>query len=132
MSSTTYRSVIPVLCAVALLSAPGCTTTRTLDPQSQPSTTGELKAGDTVKVTLQDGTECDITFVEQTPESITGRDGEGGERTTSRQDISFLQVESISTGRTLLLVGGVVLLIGVVQAVGETVSAFDCFLGGSC
>jgi hypothetical protein len=122
---------MPLLCAVALISA-GCTTTRTLDPQSQSSTMGEMKSGDTVKLTLTDGTELDLTFVDQTSEHIIGRDRNGVEHTIVRQDISVLQVRSASTGKSLLLVGGVALLVGAVLAVEDTVDAFECVLGGAC
>lgn len=132
MRSVTARLGIPLLCAVALISAPGCTTTRTIDPQSQPSTMGELQSGNTVKVTLTDGTVLDMTFVEQTPEHIIGTDRNGVERTIARQDVSVLQVRSTSTGKTLLLVGGVALLVGAILAVEDTVDAVECVLGRSC
>ena len=55
MRSTSFRPGIPLVCAVALVSAPGCTTTRTIDPQNQLSTMGEVQSGDTVEVTLTTG-----------------------------------------------------------------------------
>ena len=136
MRSISSRLGIPLFCAVAVISAPGCTTTRTIDFQGKSSTTGELKSGDTVKVTLTDGTECDLTFVDQMPGHIIGTDRNGVEHTIARQDISVLQVRSASTGRTLLLVGGVALLVGGILAVEDTADAVvdtvECVLGGPC
>ena len=132
MRSMTSRLEIPLIYAVALILAPGCTTTRTIDPQSQPSAMREVRSGDTVKLTLTDGTELDMTFVDQTPGHIIGTDRNGLEHTIARRDISVLKVRSSSGGMTLLLVGGVVLLVGAILAVHDTVDAFECFLGDPC
>lgn len=132
MSTRTSRTGIPLFCVIALISGSGCTTTRIIDPQSRLPTASELKSGDTVKVTLTDGSELDIIFLEETAEHIIGRDRQGAAHTISRQDIAFLEARSLSTGKNLLLVGGIVLIVGVVQALADTAEAYDCLLGGPC
>lgn len=135
MRSISFRLGIPLICAVALVSAPGCTTTRTIDAQNL-STMGEVRSGDTVEVTLTDGTEIDMKFVEQTPGNIIGTDRNGLQQTIAREGISQLQVRSNSTGKTLLLVSGVALLVGGILAAADTADAVGdtvgCILGQPC
>lgn len=109
------RAVILVVLSTALVFGPGCTTTRTIVPQSQSAGNSGLKAGDTVKATLRDGRELELIFVEETTDHIVGRDAMNSVRTIPRKQILYLQSTTVSAAKTVLLVGGIALVIGLAQ-----------------
>lgn len=82
-----------------------------------------MKAGDAVKATLRDGRELELIFVEETAHHIVGRDRTGSVRKISRQDISSLEVTKVSAVRTVLMVGGILLVCELAEYVAA--SLFD-------
>ncbi|MGH8196264.1 MAG: hypothetical protein ACREQ8_17990 [Woeseiaceae bacterium] len=109
------RLPILILLSTGLLSGPGCTTTRAIDPLHQSTTQAGLDAGDTVKATLRDGRKLELVLVEETASHIVARDRTDFVHTIPRDDISFLEVTEISAVRTVLLVGSIALVVGLAQ-----------------
>lgn len=105
------RSLIVLLCSVVLITGSGCTTTRTIDSPGEP---GELHPGDAVKVSLRDGRELELRFVEWTVDHFVGRDQTDALRMIERRHISHLEIARVSAIRTGLLVATIA---GVVLAV---------------
>lgn len=107
------------LCCTCLLFGSGCTTTRTVDPQTQPIEQGQLKVDDKVGVLLRNGRKLELKVADWTDEFLIGRDEAASLHTVSWQDVAQLQVTRVSPGKTALLVvgvGGAVLAIALAGA----------------
>lgn len=114
------RSLIVALCATALISASACSTTRIISPLGEPGKK-EVEAGDTVTVVLLDGRELELVFVEETDCYIVGRDATNAIHRIPRPDIRYLEVTKISAGKTVLMVGAVLLIYGLAQYAADSV-----------
>jgi len=105
------------LCCTCLLFGSGCTTTRTVDPQTQPIGEVKLKVDDKVGVLLRNGHKLELKVADWTDEFLIGRDEAASLHTISWRDVAQLQVTGVSPGKTaLLVVGGAVLVIALAGA----------------
>ena len=124
MSRLRYWLCICLMCSTVATSS-GCVTMRTINPPVTPTSPfGDLKPGDELALTLNDGRRVRIEVDRIDADTIVSREGVR----YARADIARLQVRRISAARTSLLVVGIV--VGVVFVAGWAVaSALDSLWG---
>ena len=96
------RGVVFVLC---MSLATGCTTLKPLAPAEPESILAQIKPGDTVRLTTRDGRVRDFTVKEATIQHLVGEN----ER-VNLSDISDMERREFSTGKTVAIVVGTVVL----------------------
>ena len=112
------------LCCACLLFGSGCTTTRTVDPQTQAIGEVKLKADDKVGVLLRNGHKLELKVADRTDEFLIGRDEAASLHTISWQDIAQLQVTRVSPGKTALLIVGVIGAVQVIALAGASAALY--------
>ena len=101
---TVARSPVALIALAAMLAlCAGCTTTRTVESPTV-SVQEELSPGDDFRVSLRNGGQLELSFVEATPEHLAGRDGADELRAIPWADIARLEFSQVDVGRTTLLV----------------------------
>ena len=105
------RSLIVNFCCVTLLAASGCTTMHNVEPPASGAPL-PVEVGETVEVSLRDGSRLELSFVEWTADRLAGTDSKGILHRIAAEDISKLEVKrhsllgSIGVG---VVIAGVVL-----------------------
>ena len=118
LAGLTPRALAVWLCAATIAGAPGCTAMRTIEAPAAQESWAEIQAGDTVALTLRDGRQVELKFVERTDQAVTGRDASGTSLTVESTDIESAKVERLSAGRNVLL-GVTVVGVGFAVAAAE-------------
>jgi hypothetical protein len=108
------------ICCTCLFFGSGCTTTRTVDPQTQPIGEVKLKVDEKVGVLLRNGHKLELKVADWTDEFLIGRDETASLHTISWRDVAQLQVTRVSPGKTALLVVGVGGAVLVIAAAGAS------------
>ena len=111
------RSLIASLCCTALLAASGCTTMRDVE-RPAPGTPLPVEAGETVAVSLRDGSRLELSFVEWTADRLAGTDSMGILHRIAAEDIAKLEVKRHSLLGSLGV--GVVILAVVLAAASDS------------
>jgi hypothetical protein len=109
------RSLIVNFCCVTLLAASGCTTMHTVDRPAS-GTPLPVEAGETVEVSLRDGSRIELSFVEWTADRLAGTDSQGILHRIAAGDIAKLEVKRHSLLRSIGV--GVVIVAVVLAAAG--------------
>jgi hypothetical protein len=114
---TVNRWLTPLLCCCILVSS--CTTLRrvSLPAEPQPTPDSMIKPGDTVVVTLRDGTSHQIKVDVVEPDAITGKPADSAQplrypfadmQTLKKRSVSFQKAGAALTIATLTALGVVV------------------------
>lgn len=117
------RVILMILACVLAAPVTGCTSLQTIPPAAEPSAAvfGDVQAGDTVVVHLNDGRQLQLTVARVEGDVLVSAEGVR----YARRDITHLQRRQISPGRTALAVtagalgvwAGVVILVAGAVAV---------------
>lgn len=99
----TPRSLAVWLCSMTVAVAPGCTTMHTIETPAAQESWAEVQAGDAVALTLRDGRQVELEFVERTGRAVIGRDASGTSLAVESADIEYAGVERFSAGRSVWL-----------------------------
>lgn len=95
------RSLLAHFSCMAVLAASGCTTLHTVEPQGEAGTSGGIEPGETVVVSLRDGRELELSFVDWTSAGLTGTDEVGILQKIESRDIARVEVERYSVVRSI-------------------------------
>ncbi len=95
-------SFVAAMLAVAVFCG-GCTSVQSVSGSGRTDIAAIVKPGDRVDCVLRDGTPLRFTVTKVEPGALFAQ-----ERRIATADIAHLKVRRISTGKTLLLVGGLV------------------------
>lgn len=111
--------VVHFSCA-AMLALSGCTTMQTVEPQAA----SELEPGQTVFVSLRDGSEVELSFMDWTSEGLTGTDETGILQKYESEDIARVGVQRYSTAKSVGLGVAVVAIAAGIAAAGGSGSGY--------
>lgn len=101
------RILVFILC-ISL--ATGCTTLKSLEPLGSQAVLSRIKPGDTIRLTTRDGKVREFILKEATDRELVGE----SER-VKLSDITDLERREFSTGKTVSLVIGTVVIIAIFQ-----------------
>jgi hypothetical protein len=111
------RSLIVSICCLTLLAASGCTTMHTVERPAS-GTPLPVEVGETVEVSLRDGSSLELSFVEWTADRLAGTDSQGILHRIAAEDIAKLEVRRHSLLGTIGV--GVVIAAVVLAAAGDS------------
>ncbi|HEX7081435.1 MAG TPA: hypothetical protein VF329_10510 [Gammaproteobacteria bacterium] len=95
------RALVVQCSSAAQLAASGCTTMQTVEPPSGSAAWQEVDPGETVLVSLRDGSEVDLSFVSWTSEGLTGTDEVGALQEIEPDEIARIEVERTSIAKSI-------------------------------
>ncbi|MDD2736883.1 MAG: hypothetical protein PHF56_23360 [Desulfuromonadaceae bacterium] len=105
--SVCCRILVFILC---ICLATGCTTLKSLEPVEAQSVLSRIKPGDTLRLTTRDGKVREFILKEATDRELVGE----SER-VNLSDITDLERREFSTGKTVGLVIGTIVIIAIFQ-----------------
>ena len=108
-----YRAVVfcrIMVCILCISLATGCTTLKPLEPVESQAVLSRIKPGDTLRLTTRDGKVREFIVKEATDRELVGE----SER-VNLSDITDMERREFSTGKTVGLVVGTVVIIAIFQ-----------------
>ena len=112
------RTIAFLLCMTI---ATGCTTFKPMATTEPQVILSQIKPGDEIRLTTRDGRKWEFTIKEVNDKQLVGENEK-----VNLADITDIERREFSTGKTVGLVGGIIVLLGVlIAAIIDSTSSFN-------